>query len=121
MRPLTDEETKVLFTKLFEYIGDALEYLINNQSPSVFRLIKNKVFYIDHSLVVLASNVPKEEILCAGIQIGKFTKGGKFRLNVACLDLLSKYSRHKIWVKSSGEMPYLYGNHVIKAHIARMT
>lgn len=30
MRPLTDEETKVLFTKLYEYIGDALEYLINN-------------------------------------------------------------------------------------------
>jgi hypothetical protein len=24
MRPLTDEETKVLFTKLYEYIGDSL-------------------------------------------------------------------------------------------------
>jgi 60S ribosome subunit biogenesis protein NIP7 len=55
------------------------------------------------------------------VQIGKFTKGGKFRLNITCLDLLSMYSRHKVWVKSTGEMPYLYGNHVIKAHVARMT
>lgn len=69
----------------------------------------------------LASNVPKEEILCAGVQIGKFTKGGKFRLNVTCLDFLSKFSTHKVWVRSNGEMPYLYGNHVIKNHVARMT
>lgn len=53
--------------------------------------------------------------------MGKFTKGGKFRLNITCLDYLSKYCKHKIWVKTNGEMPYLYGNHVIKAHIARMT
>lgn len=111
----------MLFTKLFEYIGDALEYLINNENPSVFRLIKSKVFYINHQLITLSTNVPKDEILSAGTLIGKFTKGGKFRLHVACLDLLSKYSKNKIWVKSSGEMPYLYGNHVIKAHIGRMT
>jgi 60S ribosome subunit biogenesis protein NIP7 len=52
--------------------------------------------------VSLASNVPKEEILCAGTYIGKFTKGGKFRLHVSALDFLSKYSKNKIWVKSSG-------------------
>lgn len=111
----------MLFTKLYEYIGDALEYLMSGDSPSVFRLIKSRVFFINHELVKLSTNVPKEEILCAGIQVGKFTKGGKFRLNVTCLDLISRYSANKIWVKSSGEMPYLYGNHVIKAHIARMT
>jgi hypothetical protein len=32
MRPLTDEETKVLFTKLYEYIGDSLEYMIGNST-----------------------------------------------------------------------------------------
>ena len=95
--------------------------MISGDSPNVFRLIKNRVFFINHELVKLSTNVPKEEILCAGVQVGKFTKGGKFRLNVTCLDFISKYTKNKIWVKSSGEMPYLYGNHVIKAHIARMT
>jgi 60S ribosome subunit biogenesis protein NIP7 len=59
MRLLTDEETKVLFTKLYEYMGESLENLLRNRSPSVFRLIKNRVFYIDSALVSMASNVPK--------------------------------------------------------------
>lgn len=69
----------------------------------------------------MSTNVPKEEFLCAGVYIGKFTKTGKFKLGVTALDLIAKYSKHKVWVKTGGEMPYLYGNHVIKAHIARMT
>ena len=60
MRPLTDEETKVLFTKLYDYLGDALEYMISGDSPNVFRLIKNRVFFINHELVKLSTNVPKE-------------------------------------------------------------
>lgn len=27
----------------------------------------------------------------------------------------------KVWVKPNGEMPYLYGNHVLKAHLGRIT
>lgn len=46
--------------------------------------------------------MPKEELLCAGIFIGKFTKTGKFRLSVSSLDLIAKYSTHKIWVKTGG-------------------
>ena len=87
----------------------------------MFRLIKDRVFYINATIANMASNVPREELLSAGMLIGKFTKSGKFRLNITCLDYLAKYCKHKIWVKSGGEMPYLYGNHVIKAHIARMT
>ena len=84
-------------------------------------MIKDRVYYINALIANMASNVPKEELLSAGLLIGKFTKGGKFRLNITCLDYLAKYCKHKIWVKSNGEMPYLYGNHVIKAYIARMT
>ena len=59
MRPLTDEETKVLFTKLYEYIGDSLEYLLNAQEPTVFRLIRNKVFFIGAALARMAGNLPR--------------------------------------------------------------
>ena len=56
-----------------------------------------------------------------GTCFGKFTKSGKFRLHITCLDFLAKYAKHKIWIKPNGEQSYLYGNHVIKAHIGRMT
>ena len=27
----------------------------------------------------------------------------------------------QVWIKSNGEMPFLYGNHVVKAHLGRIT
>lgn len=29
--------------------------------------------------------------------------------------------RAQVWIKPNGEMPYLYGNHVVKAHLGRIT
>jgi 60S ribosome subunit biogenesis protein NIP7 len=34
------------------------------------------------------------------------------------------HSTHRalqVWIKPNGEMPYLYGNHVVKAHLGRIT
>lgn len=56
-----------------------------------------------------------------GTCFGKFTKGGKFRLSITCLDYLSKYAKNKVWLKPQGEQAFVYGNHVIKNHIGRMT
>ena len=40
MRPLTDEETKALLTKLSDYMGENVKYLIErDDEPYVFRLI----------------------------------------------------------------------------------
>lgn len=52
---------------------------------------------------------------------GKFTKAGRFRLNITALDFVAKYAKHKIWLKSPGEQAFLYGNHVIKSHLSRIT
>lgn len=56
-----------------------------------------------------------------GVCFGKFTKTKKFKLHVTALDYLAQYAKYKIWVKTSAEMSYCYGNHIVKAHIARMT
>lgn len=29
--------------------------------------------------------------------------------------------QYKIWIKPTAEMSYLYGNHILKAHVAKMT
>jgi len=51
--------------------------------------------------------------------MGKFTKTGNFRLHITALDIISPHARYKVWVKSNGEMPFIYGGNVVKAHVGR--
>ena len=68
-----------------------------------------------------AAHVGRDELLSAGTMFGKFTKTKKFKLNITCLDYLAKYCKYKVWVKPQGEQTFLYGNHVLKGHLARIT
>ena len=42
-------------------------------------------------------------------------------LNLYLLDLTRNFIQYKLWIKPNVEMPFLYGNHVLKAHIGRIT
>merc|ERR1719213_587614 len=68
-----------------------------------------------------STSVSKDQLLSAGVQFGKFTHSRKFRLTVTCLDYLSRLARYKVWLKPAGEQAFLYGNHVVKAHLRRIT
>lgn len=47
MRPLTDDEMKVLFEKLANYMGKNIEHLINRPDEKFcFRLHKDRVYYV---------------------------------------------------------------------------
>ncbi|KAJ5894718.1 60S ribosome subunit biogenesis protein NIP7 [Penicillium taxi] len=148
MRQLTEEETKVkitplinfmafviilvfdqtLFTKLANYVGRGITQLIQPPSEDasqlqtdqyVFRLQGSRVYYMPLRLANLAVSIPRDNLLCVGTQIGKFTKTGKFRLNITALDVIAPYARYKAWIKPNGEMPWLYGGNALKAHIGR--
>src|SRR5208282_3375682 len=122
MRPLTDQETKTLFAKLASYIGHNISSLIDRPSdPYVFRLHKDRVYYVSTELANLATSLPRTSLLSLGTCLGKFSKTGKFRLHVTALDYLAQHATYKVWVKPNGEMPFLYGNHVLKAHVGRIT
>ena len=55
MRSLTEEETKVFFTKLAEFIGGNIKYLIERSDEAyVFRMIKDRVWYMSESVMKLA-------------------------------------------------------------------
>lgn len=100
MRALTEEETKVFFTKLSEFIGGNIKYLIERSDEAfVFRLIKDRVWNMSEKVMKLANTVGRDELVAAGVCFGKFTKGGKFRLQVTSLDLVAKYAVHKVWIK----------------------
>ena len=122
MRPLTDEEMRVLFEKLQLYVGKNIAKLIERtDEPHTFRLIKDRVYYLSEAQLKLASNIGRDNLISLGTCFGKYTKGGKFRLHVTCLDYLAQYAQHKVWVKTGAEMSFLYGNNVTKAGLARIT
>jgi 60S ribosome subunit biogenesis protein NIP7 len=122
MRPLTEEESRAVFLKLSEYIGKNVERLINRADERhCFRLIKDRVYYVSESLMKASTSISRDNLLHVGTCLGKFTKSGKFRLHITALEQLSQYAKYKVWVKPSSEMSFLYGNHVSKNGLARMT
>ncbi|CAD6447420.1 hypothetical protein EAF04_007204 [Stromatinia cepivora] len=125
MRPLTEPETQTLFAKLAGYTGNSLKNLIApldntpNADRYVFRVQQSRCYYVRLSLANLATSISRDKLLSLGICLGKFTKSGKFRIHITALPILAEHARYKVWVKANGEMPFLYGGHVVKAHVGR--
>ncbi|CAE6335533.1 unnamed protein product [Rhizoctonia solani] len=122
MRPLTEDESKVVFSKLANYIGKNLVHLVDRQDENYcFRLHRDRVYYLSESAVRMAISVARPNLVSLGTCFGKFSKSGKFKLHITALDYLAQYAKYKIWIKPNGEMPFLYGNHIVKAHLGRIT
>ncbi|KAI9679673.1 MAG: ribosome biosynthesis protein nip7 [Trizodia sp. TS-e1964] len=126
MRPLTEPETETLFKKLANYTGNSLSTLLTSTEGGtsasdrhVFRIQNQRVYYVRLSLANLATSVARANLLSLGTAIGKFTKTGKFRLHITALDVIAPHARYKVWIKPNGEMPFLYGGNVLKAHVGR--
>ena len=122
MRQLTEDETKTFFEKLAKYIGSNIKYLIERaDEPYVFRIIKDRVYYMSEKTMKLSGAFGRDELLHVGICFGKFSKTMKFRLHITALSLIANHALYKVWLKPSGENNFVFGNHALKAHIARMT
>lgn len=68
-----------------------------------------------------ATNIARDNLISVGTRIGKFTKTRRFRLHITALDFMAPYAKYKVWVKPSGEQSFLYGNHVLKSNLGRIT
>jgi 60S ribosome subunit biogenesis protein NIP7 len=115
-------ETKTLFEKLAGYCGKGIQDLITAGGADdrhVFRIQGSRVYYVRESLANLATSCARDNLLSLGTCLGKFTKTGKFRLHVTALSVIAPHARYKVWVKQNGEMPFLYGGNVLKAHVGR--
>lgn len=175
MRPLNEEETKTFFTKLANYIGRNIRFLIDRPDGEFcFRVHKDRIYYLSENLMKQANCVDREHLvscfantpcLCAyvcvrkcvlcvcrplvsvywrcssilvrllsrafihrlcrcsqmslvpvsslaftwsicfmhsqvgmGTCFGKFTKTGKCRLNVTCLEYIAQFAKVRICI-----------------------
>lgn len=130
MRALDENETTQVFEKLFKFVGNNLKNIVENPSHEgpdpnpgryCFRLQKNRVYYVSESLVKRATNIKRDNLVSLGTQIGKLTKTGKFQLTIQGLNLLAANAKHKVWLKPTSEMSFLYGNNVLKGGLGRIT
>jgi len=112
MRPLTEEETKTVFSKLATYCSDLKSLIspLDDGDRYVFRLNHARVYYVRLSIANIATSVSRDQLLSLGTCLGKLTKTGKFRLHITALPILAENARHKIWVKENGAQPFLYGS-----------
>ena len=127
MRPLEESEVAQVFEKLFKFIGKNLRNVLESgdddggdEESFCFRLHKNRVYYVRDRVVKRATNISRDNLVTLGQNIGKFTHSGKFRLTIGALDLLAAHAKHKMWVKPTSEMSFLYGNHLLKSGATRV-
>jgi len=71
--------------------------------------------------MVRATCIARDKLASMGACIGKFTHSNKFRLTVGALEILAPFAKSKVWVKPAAEMQFLYGNHVVKSGLGRIT
>ncbi|XP_005052338.1 PREDICTED: 60S ribosome subunit biogenesis protein NIP7 homolog [Ficedula albicollis] len=103
-------------------IGENIQLLVDRPDGTYcFRLHRDRVYYLSEKLLKLAASIPRESLVAPGTCFGKFTKSQKFRLSVTALDFLAPYAKYKVWVKPGSEQSFLYGNHVLKSGLGRIT
>lgn len=79
MRPLTEKETQTLFEKLANYTGNSLKNLIAplDDSPDadryVFRLHRDRVYYVRLSIANLATSIARDKLLSLGTCLGMWS------------------------------------------------
>ena len=122
VRSLTEEELKIFFEKLAKYIGRSIKNLIDRSDATYcFRLHNQHVYYVNEKVMRKATNIKAENLVALGTAFGRFTKSRKFVLAITALDCLAPFAKFKVWLKPTAELSFLYGNHVLKAGLGRIT
>ncbi|XP_012363825.2 60S ribosome subunit biogenesis protein NIP7 homolog isoform X1 [Nomascus leucogenys] len=117
MRPLTEEETRVMFEKIVKYIRENLQLLLDRPDRTYcFWLHDDRVYYVSEKIVKLDANISGDKLVSLGTCFGKVTK-----TNVPALNYLAPYAKYKVWIKHGAEQSFLYGNHVLKYGLGQIT
>ena len=122
MRPLTEDETKKLFAKLAKYIGGNTKHLLERSDEKwVFRLHNSRIWYMPHRLMQAASSIAKKNLAGIGVMFAKVTHNEHIRIQITALEYLAQYALFKVWVKPNQEQAFMYGAHISRSGLGRIT
>lgn len=119
MRSLKPQEEKEVFAKIRLFVGDNIQRVIPD--PSKLFMHNQRILLLAEKLRAGTSMISRKDLVIAGTVLGRFSKGGSFKLGITSLNLLSQWALHKVWIKSSAEMNYLYGNNSLRSHVFRIS
>ncbi|ELA42734.1 uncharacterized protein VICG_00049 [Vittaforma corneae ATCC 50505] len=118
MRILKPEEEKKVMDKLQYYVGDNVKDLLSEYN---LRLNNQRIFLVTDEILKACSQLGRDQIVSCGVILGKITKNENFRVAITALHILHRYANHKVWIKSSAEMNFLYGNNALKSHVHKVS
>jgi 60S ribosome subunit biogenesis protein NIP7 len=122
MQPLTQKEAQLFFEKLGKFIGPNVNMLMDQQGEAwTFQQHRQRVYYMRESMAKMCKPFAYKCLLSAGICMGKFTKKGRFFVHITALPVIAPLALYKVWVKPSAELPFLYGQHILKEGVENMT
>lgn len=91
---------KIVFFWLVHSIGENIKILIDRPDGQYcFRLHKERVYYVSEEIMKKAGNISRDNLVCLGTCLGKFTKTKKFRLHITSLDYLAPYAQVQVATK----------------------
>ncbi|KAL4692040.1 hypothetical protein H8957_003027 [Semnopithecus entellus] len=115
MQTLTEEVTHVMFKKIGKYIRETLQLLVYQPDGTYcFWLHNDQVYYV-REIMKLDANISGDKPASLGTCFRKFTKTHK------SLNYLAPYASYKVWIKPGAEQSFLFGNHVLKSGLGRIT
>lgn len=118
MRALKPEEEEQVMKKLHFFIGDNTKEILKDSSLYNH---KERVLLVSETLLKATSQISRKDLVSAGRIIGKFTKTGSFRITITAVNTLAEFALWRVWLKSSSEMNFLYGNNALKSHVQKLS
>lgn len=73
-----------------------ISHLVDSQVRMEPRLTSYRVYYLPLPMLHHAISIARPNLVSLGTCFGKFSKTGKFKLGITCLDWLAKYAKYKV-------------------------
>ncbi len=73
-----------------------MHFIDRTDEAYCFRLHRDRVFYVSEASMRLGISVARPNRISLGTCLGKFSKGGNFRLHITALDYLAQYAKYKV-------------------------
>merc|ERR1712224_595947 len=104
---VVDSQNKNVYEKFFQFVGENVHNIDQNDEKLFFFRIKNEhVYLVRDDLIRYSSSLPRVNLISYGTCVGKFSHSGRFHLTIGALDMISQHSLNKVWLHRGSELKF---------------